>query len=194
MSYPNNYVIEHDEAVLKEVINAYPLATISVVIDGVIETVFLPLTYDHDTNRLIGHAQNSNPLFQAKGNIVHLIFHAENQYLSPSMIPEVKLPTWLYANVIVKGELKVTNSIADKNTSMRKQVTHFEAPSNGNWTMDMLNEKQLTGLFAAITFFEININHIQGYFKLSQNKSSAVREKIKLCLTQQGSRISEKIS
>ncbi|TMN41112.1 FMN-binding negative transcriptional regulator [Pseudoalteromonas sp. S2755] len=178
MSYPRNYYIESNPNILSSVITKHPLATLTVIQEGKLKTVFVPLTLSDDHAYLLGHATKDNPIFHS-GGVIQVIFHCEDHYLSPAVIPNIKLPTWLYANVIVEGELALIATDDEKYASMQTQITHFEQFSNSDWQLDNVPVNQRQSLFNAINFFKIKINTMHGAFKLSQNQSSDIRTKIK---------------
>ncbi|MCG9760327.1 MULTISPECIES: FMN-binding negative transcriptional regulator [Pseudoalteromonas] len=182
MSYPRNYYVESNPNILSSVITKHPLATLTVIQKGKLKTVFVPLTLSDDHAYLLGHATKDNPIFHT-GGIIQAIFHCEDHYLSPAVISDIKLPTWLYANVIVEGELALIATDVEKYASMQAQITHFEQFSNSDWQLDNVPANQRQSLFNAINFFKIKINSMHGAFKLSQNQSSDIRALIKTHLT-----------
>ncbi|UDM63567.1 FMN-binding negative transcriptional regulator (plasmid) [Pseudoalteromonas piscicida] len=182
MSYPRNYYIESNPNILSSVITKHPLATLTVIQEGKIKTVFVPLTLSDDHAYLLGHATKDNPIFHT-GGVIQAVFHCEDHYLSPTVIPAIKLPTWLYANVVVEGELALIATDDEKYASMQAQITHFEQFSNSDWQLDSVPANQRQSLFNAINFFKIKINTMHGAFKLSQNQSSDIRAIIKTHLT-----------
>ncbi|RXE85897.1 FMN-binding negative transcriptional regulator [Pseudoalteromonas sp. A757] len=182
MSYPRNYYVESNSNILSSVITKHPLATLTVIQKGKLKTVFVPLTLSDDHAYLLGHATKDNPIFHT-GGIIQAIFHCEDHYLSPAVISDIKLPTWLYANVIVEGELALIATDVEKYASMQAQITHFEQFSNSDWQLDNVPANQRQSLFNAINFFKIKINSMHGAFKLSQNQSSDIRALIKTHLT-----------
>ncbi|PCK33046.1 FMN-binding negative transcriptional regulator [Pseudoalteromonas piscicida] len=177
MSYPRQYYREDNPQLLCSVIKNNPLATLNIIQAQKIQTAFLPLTISEDQTHLLGHATKDNPIFQTRGPI-QATFHCDDHYLSPAVVPDIKLPTWLYANVIVMGELVLISDDEEKYQSMQAQLHHFEQFSHSDWQLNNVPAKQRQSMFNAINFFRINIVLMEGAFKLSQNQSQEVRSQI----------------
>ncbi|GEK11423.1 FMN-binding negative transcriptional regulator [Pseudoalteromonas sp. McH1-7] len=193
MSYPRKYYTENNQETLYALIAMNPLATINVIQANKVRSVFIPLTLSDDKTYLLGHATKDNPLFSEDDDSFQAIFHCQNHYLSPALLPDIKLPTWLYANVIVEGELTLVSQDNEKYALMQNQLQHFEQFSRSNWQLDSVPQPQQRSLFNAINFFQIRITQLHGAFKLSQNKSPHTRMQIKAHLEQYKPTLSQRI-
>jgi transcriptional regulator len=141
----------------------------------------------------------------AQGNTqITLIFHGEDDYISPNDVSdEVRamqtVPTWNYSKVHVTGQLIEFKNIDDKYQQLLLMSNYFEhkkvkqgltsAEKNIAWSLaDSVNKssqeqpslmnEQINHMLKAITVFSFTIDKVEGHFKLSQNKNTAVRRQI----------------
>jgi transcriptional regulator len=141
----------------------------------------------------------------AQGNTqITLIFHGEDDYISPNDVSDElrtmqKVPTWNYSKVHVTGQLIEFKNIDDKYQQLLLMSNYFEhkkvkqgltsAEKNIAWSLadsfnkssqeqpSLMNE-QINHMLKAITVFSFTIDKVEGHFKLSQNKNTAVRRQI----------------
>ncbi len=135
---------------------------------------------------------------------ITLIFHGEDEYISPNDVSVElsdmqKVPTWNYSKVHVTGQLTEVKNIEDKYQQLVLMSDYFEhkkvqqgltsAEKNIAWSLaDSFSQssqeiptsivKPINHMLKAITVFTLVIDKIEGYFKLSQNKKTAVRRQI----------------
>lgn len=140
---------------------------------------------------------------QSKTKIT-LIFHGEDDYISPNDVSielraMQKVPTWNYSKVHVVGQLTEVEKLDDKYQQLLLMSDYFEqqkeqqrltsAANNIAWSLadsfgqsspERLNQidESLKYMLKAITAFTFTIDKIEGHFKLSQNKNTAVRRQI----------------
>ncbi len=140
----------------------------------------VPFVLDSSQNKLYGHLAVKNPQLALleKADDLAVIFNGVNAYISPSWyISQEMVPTWNFESVQVSGRAR----ILDKDelfTVLTKLTEKHESLFNKPWTMNELSESRLNSLMKMITGFEIDISHIQGKSKLSQNRSIEDREAV----------------
>ncbi|MCG7534262.1 FMN-binding negative transcriptional regulator [Pseudoalteromonas sp. OOF1S-7] len=176
MSYPRSAFSQHNTEHLWQLIEDCPLATV-ITADPDCQLVHMPLSLSQDKTQLLGHANLANPLTQQQNTQQHVLFKGPDAYLSPSQVAGIMLPTWDYATVHIRGQLKEITHPDDKYATMQRQLTQFESEANP-WDMSTLSEHQIDKLFSQLFFFSIEITSITGTFKLSQNKSDDTRQAI----------------
>ncbi|WMN61826.1 FMN-binding negative transcriptional regulator (plasmid) [Pseudoalteromonas xiamenensis] len=167
--YPKRQFIETNPNELVKVMLAFPLATI---VDHHQNVVFVPLQPDELGTQLSGHVAAYNPLVNADGQDIVIVFSGEDDYISPNLVPNQYLPTWHYKKVIVKGTL---NTIKDPRLAWHelvKQVEHVEQTESSPWKANSLSLEEQAMLMKQIQVFTIDIDSIEGHFKLSQHKST----------------------
>ena len=154
-------------------IDNYALATVIALPEAEISNIPLLLAHENGKSYLRGHIARANPLHQLlKCNPDLLcIFNGPHGYISPSYYHSeaLNVPTWNYAVVHVKGQARLvdtTQLISILDASIDKHEAKLKQP----WSIDWNNElahKKLNGIIG----FELEISHIQGKFKLSQNRT-----------------------
>jgi transcriptional regulator len=135
----------------------------------------LPLLVDEKRSVLRGHLARANPqtAHLASGAHVLAIYHGPHAYVSPSVYEEPGVPTWNYVAVHAHGRARVLDE-----TGLRRllddMVARFDA---SDWRARVAPEVVETRL-AAIAAFEIDVERIEGKWKLSQNRSARDRERV----------------
>ncbi|KGJ89169.1 FMN-binding negative transcriptional regulator [Colwellia psychrerythraea] len=135
----------------------------------------------------LGESKNIAPL------IITLIFHGEDDYISPNDVSDEqstqqKVPTWNYAKVHVVGHVTEVSHSDEKYQHMSTSSDYFEqikvqqaltsADKNTPWSLNDTPKQAIAHMLNAITVFKLTISHIEGRFKLSQNKPIPVRIEI----------------
>ena len=129
---------------------------------------------------------------EGKNNIT-LIFHGEDDYISPNDVSaehssSQKVPTWNYAKVHVSGQVTEVTDLDEKYQQMLISSDHFEqiklqqkltSPNKQvAWSLASVPSHAIEHMLKAITVFTFTISRIEGRFKLSQNKATALRAQI----------------
>lgn len=168
MNYPPKHHQDDDKTHLIEVIKTYPLATVISVVNDEPLITHLPLVLKNE--KLIGHIDIYNP--QAKllraNNPVSVLFYGPQCYISPSVYGTTQLPTWNYIRVHLKGRVTRIESKAALKQSLIDMTEFLEAPDH-KYVLEPDNPR-LDHNLNYIEMFEIEINHWEGKFKLSQDK------------------------
>jgi len=161
------------------IIKQYPLAMLVSVIDKAPIITHLPLIYNEETGKLVGHIDKNNlQVDSLKGNKeVTLVFKGPDTYISPSIYTTEQLPTWNYLMVHLTGKASaITNPEKAKKTLV--DMTNFlEAPEN-KYSLTIDNPKMERAI-NYIHAFEIEITNWEGKFKLSQDKCVQDQENAK---------------
>jgi transcriptional regulator len=94
------------------------------------------------------------------------IFHGPHGYVSPSVYTEPGVPTWNYVVVHARGRVRLVDEKGLR-AILDDTVRHFDATG---WMMASI-EESLRPKLDAIAGFEIELSHLEGKSKLSQNRS-----------------------
>lgn len=114
-----------------------------------------------------------------------VIFSEPHAYISPSHYDKKEsVPTWDYISVHAYGKARILDEEAVIRKSLVDMIAFYEPGYLQQW--DSLPEKFKTGMMKGIVAFEIRITELQGQKKLSQNKSTAEKQRIIEGLRQQG--------
>lgn len=175
-----------DATILHDVIVKYPLGTWIVSNGHELVINHIPFLFEPDHGAhgaLIGHVARANPVWTELNESTKsaVVFHAEQGYVSPNWYASKRsdgrvVPTWNYAVVHVHGTAK---TIEDKEALLQIVSTltnQHEANQAHPWKVPDAPGDYIDKLLGAIVGIEIQIESIQGKFKLSQNRSAQDRQ------------------
>ncbi|TDY72861.1 transcriptional regulator [Leptospira meyeri] len=138
--------------------------------NGMVAT-HLPLLLSKDKQTLVGHFAKPNPQKESVGKEVLCIFSGPHCYISPSWYEtERAVPTWNFTAVHVKGILKIVEDSKKIHEGLVTLVKRFES-KDSKYRIESVDINYIEGLKKGIIPFEIQITHIEGKQKLSQNHS-----------------------
>jgi len=175
--YPPRRHVEQDVYRLHEVIFRFPFATI---ISGNNEPVVshIPLILDMTKGKhgvLRGHIDRGNPQAQfLNGDQMLAIFHGPNSYIAPHIFTTDQLPTWNSISVHVKGTATLVTDHSILIDSLHSITEHAE-PASGGYRLDK-GDARIPKLIDYIAGFEINIESLEGKFKMSQDRIPVDRQ------------------
>ena len=136
-----------------------------------IETSYLPFVLDRDRRKLVAHMARANPHWKMlEKQKVLVSFKGPDRYISPSIYAQpLNVPTWNYAVLEVRGRADVYDDAHHVESILKNSVTHFESRNGSSWKYEL--PKNFTeSLINAVVGIEIDLEVIEGKFKLSQNR------------------------
>ncbi len=168
--YPPPHHQINDRNKMIEVIKQYPLAMLVTVLKGNPLISHIPLIYNDETSKLVGHMDRNNPQVGSlqNGNDVKLVFKGPDTYISPSIYTTDQLPTWNYIIVHLHGIISVIDDSDKIKRSMVDMTRYLEAPDH-EYSL-AIDDPKMDRMVQYIHTFEIDITHWEGKFKLSQDK------------------------
>lgn len=209
--YPAKHYQTSDENITHyhDIIESNPLATLVFSHNSEIDISHIPCHFSIKTSNtnteqlerstLTAHVSNHHPLAEVLRSstvALQLVFHGEDAYISPRDVAienshAQSVPTWNYAKVHVSGIAHEIKAVDDKYQYMATSTAYFEQRlSKDNktkpWSIEEAPAIAIQKMLNAITIFSISITHIEGRFKLSQNKSKAVQQELAEQLTARG--------
>ncbi len=193
------YAVQHfaqeDVSVMRAYLVENPFAALVInTVDGP-SVDHLPLEFDPasgSSGRLVGHIARSNPLwreFESSRGLA--VFSAHHGYVSPDWYvskaadPRV-VPTWNYAAVHVSGTLRFFQD-ADRIKELLVQLTdRFESARPTPWRMNDAPAEFVERLVGGVVGVELQIDRMQGKWKLSQNRPQEDRDGVMAGLRREG--------
>ncbi|HET8554535.1 MAG TPA: FMN-binding negative transcriptional regulator [Rhodanobacteraceae bacterium] len=171
MYLPKAFKETHLDA-LHGLIRACPFATVVTRMAAGLDANHLP--FELVDGMLHGHVARGNDLATLDGAEVLVIFRGPQGYISPNWYPTKhetgrEVPTWNYAVVHVHGHLKVIEDAAWMRTLLARLTDRHEAIEPQPWKVTDAPEDHIEKSLRAIVGLEIDIERIEGKFKLSQN-------------------------
>ena len=138
----------------------------------------LPFALDED--RVLAHLVRANPIarrLRREPARALLIVSGPDGYVSPDWYGEAQLvPTWNYAAVHLRGELRLLDDTALRPILDRLSET-FEArlAPKPPWKTDKVEEGLLARMMRQIVPIEMSVDSVDSTFKLNQNRSDTAR-------------------
>lgn len=168
--------LEHDTRVLWETIEQNPFGTLIGISVSDPRVAHVPFRLQRSSGQfgtLQGHVAASNPIVADLTGRLLVVFGGPHAYVSPRFYSaQNRVPTWNYVAVHVRGRGRLVTGAAHKDQVMDELVARFEPGSEG-WNRSRLSEEQYRNRLNAIQTFELEIEELEGVFKLSQDKDAA---------------------
>lgn len=169
---------------LYQLVEKYPLGTLVTHSTNGIEANHLPFKLLHEPKSnhaiLIAHIARNNELHTliGSGTDVLVIFQGEQGYISPNWYPSKQLhhrhvPTWNYQVVHVKGKITFLEDEKSLRGILAKLTRTHEAKQEKPWKMSDAPSDYIAAELKEIIGIEIEIQHMIGKFKLSQNRDQS---------------------
>ncbi len=140
--YPPNHHQIQDQQKMITAIKQYPLASLISVIDGKPLISHIPVIFNEETGKLVGHIDKFNPQAESlKGNKeVTLVFKGPDCYISPSVYTTEQLPTWNYIIVHITGKVTAVTHPEKAKQTLVEMATFLEKPEH-NYILKLGNPK-----------------------------------------------------
>lgn len=173
--YPPARHLENDTEMLQAFLERYPFATL-ISARGTDDPVVtqLPLILDRargEKGVLFGHMDRSNPHAELlDSRHVMAIFHGPNSYISPLVYQTRQLPTWNSMSVHLWGRVRRLDDNAAVVRGLQS-ICERTDPGPDAFRLDE-DDPRIAALIDGIVGFEIDIDHMLGRFKLSQDRSA----------------------
>lgn len=191
MYLPSHFEV-NDQPTLLALMRQHPLGCLVMHTQEGLDANHLPfeiLQQDDGSLRLLAHVARANPLWQqlASGDRVLVIFKAADGYISPNWYPSKhqtheQVPTWNYQVVHAHGCIQIRDDEKFVRGVIGRLTRTHEARASqlpGNafapWKMGDAPAPYLQKMLGAIVGLEIDVERLEGKFKLSQNKQASDR-------------------
>jgi len=129
---------------------------------------------------IYGHIARQNPQTEAilASARAVIVFHGPHSYISPTWYtkPEA-VPTWNFAAVHAGGKLKAIAGEEALRELLGRLVRKYEGPGSA-YDLARLPRSYVSGLIGGILGFELEIELLEGKFKLGQERSEGDKEGI----------------
>ncbi|POZ63416.1 FMN-binding negative transcriptional regulator [Chromobacterium alticapitis] len=186
---------EMDIGSLLRLMRARPLATLSINGESGPIVNHVPLLAFRDGQSLVlrGHVARANPLWRELGCEPQAVavFHGDDAYVTPSWYPAKGehgkvVPTWNYAVAHARGRLRVEEDPAWLRALLTELTSEQESGFSLPWSMDDAPADYIEKLLSAIVGIELQVERLDGKFKLSQNQNEAARDGVSEGLASRG--------
>ena len=179
---------ETDPAKLHEFMIRNSFATLVTESEAGMVASHLPLLFDADAGRmgmLMGHMARANPQWRDVRGEVMVLFTGPHVYISPAWYEaDGTVPTWNYTAVHAYGTFQVVEDREILLELLRRTVATYESPRPRPWTFDE-SAPHVNQMIRSIVGFRIEIERLEGKWKLSQNHPEERRRRVIKALEQQ---------
>ena len=133
----------------------------------------VPFLYDGACRRIELHVARPNPLHEVIGTSASVLLTCAgpDAYVSPDWYAsQNQVPTWTYVAVHVSGRAR-TMDPAELPGHLDRLSAHFEARlPKAPWTAGKMDQQRLAAMMKAIVGIVIEVEAVEGNWKLNQHK------------------------
>lgn len=196
--HPNKTFRVTDRAKLFEFVRQKSFGQIVALSDNGLRAASVPFLLDEEGPQLRFHLSRGNALVAAlsKGTEAFVSLLGADTYISPDWygIPD-QVPTWNYVAVHIRGrcEQLPTSELPRILDDLSAQHEARLAPKTP-WTRSKMTPERDEGLQRGIVPFALSIEHIEGTWKLGQNKPDAAILSTIKALNAQGAAMPQEIA
>jgi transcriptional regulator len=196
--YVPSHFAETDLPTLFDFIERHSFGLLISLDDGVPVATHLPFLLDRNAGErgvLSAHVARQNPQWQQFADQqVLAVFHGPHAYVSPAWYAAEKVvPTWNYVAVHAYGRVELIEDLDETIALVRELTDRFERSRPDPWTFDP-SAPFVRKMATQIVAFRIEIEHIEGKWKLNQNHPEERRRRVIDRLREQGGDDSEAIA
>jgi transcriptional regulator len=129
-----------------------------------------------------GHISRQNPqsgAFDGRQTGV-IVFRGPHGYISPTWYTKTEnvVPTWNFAVVHATGKLRPVEGNKELNELLSKLIAKFESYEGTSYDFTRIDDSYKNGLMGGIIGFELEIELLEGKFKLGQDRSPADKQSL----------------
>jgi len=180
MYQPPHFAVA-EQATLLALMRAHPLATLVSVAGGEPAFTHLPLEVEEGAGglRLLGHVARANSHWSqwGEGASATAIFRGPDGYVSPRWYSTREaVPTWNYIVVHASGRVGITHDSEAKEHILKALIDRHDAAYRAQW--DELGDEFREKMKRGIVGVSIDVERLEGKFKLSQNRPAQDRRRV----------------
>ena len=132
-----------------------------------------------DYGKILGHVSRQNPqsqTFDGRQTAV-IVFRGPHGYISPTWYtkPDV-VPTWNFAVVHAMGWPQAITEKAALHDLLAKLIDKFESYQRSGYDFSKLPDSYVSSMLGGIVGFEMQIESLEGKFKLGQERSDGDKQ------------------
>jgi transcriptional regulator len=187
-----------DKSKLHDFIERHSFGLLISSLEGVPFATHLPFLLERSAGphgALIGHMAKANPHWrELAGQTVLAVFSGPHVYVSPSWYASDNVvPTWNYTAVHAYGRARLVEDPAGLRAIVEASIAFYEASMPRPWKLDA-GEEFIGRMLAQIVGFRLEIERLEGKFKLNQNHPAERQAKVVQELEAQGGPNAEAIA
>jgi transcriptional regulator len=162
-----------DVEVARSIARAHPFATI---VTADLRATHMPCLVDEDADGLVilGHVARPDPVSEALGGPLLLIFQGPHGYVSASWYESDTIPTWNHVTLHVRG---TPERLPDPLPVLERTVDRFEAGVEQPWSLRRMGETARE-MADDVIAFRLRADSWHAEAKLSQDKPEHERARV----------------
>ena len=148
----------------------------------VLRITHIPVILDRTAGiygKIFGHVSRQNPQSQAFDGRQPgvIVFRGPHGYISPMWYAKKEaVPTWNFAVVHATGRPAAITDKAALRSLLGRLIERFESDESSGYDFSKLSESTVTPMLGGIVGFEMQIEFLEGKFKLGQERSDAYKQ------------------
>jgi transcriptional regulator len=131
--------------------------------------------------KIIGHVSRQNPqsqVFDGRQTAV-IVFRGAHGYISPTWYVNTEVvPTWNFAVVHASGSPRAITEKAALHELLAKLIDKFESYQRSDYDFSKLPDSYVSSMLGGIVGFEMQIEALEGKFKLGQERSDDDKRRV----------------
>jgi transcriptional regulator len=177
---PKAHLVE-DRAFLHDFMDEYAFVDL-VTTSPALRITHIPTFLERARGRfgtVFGHISAQNPQRAALDGThpAVIVFRGPHGYISPAWYGKKDVvPTWNFAVVHVSGRPRMINGPDATRALLARLIRKFETKSGTSYDFDSLPADYVAGMMKGIVPFSMEIDAIEGKFKLGQERQAADRD------------------
>ena len=177
---PKPHLVE-DRKFLHDFMDEYSFVDL-VTASPTLRITHIPALLDRTAGKygaIFGHISRQNPQSKAfaENPPAVIAFRGPHAYISPTWYVKTEVvPTWNFAVVHASGKLKPITDKKALHDMLAKLIQKFEKSEKSAYDFATLPDNYKYGLIAGIIGFEMEIELLEGKFKLGQERNDADKQ------------------
>lgn len=172
-----------DRKLLHDFMDEYSFVDL-VTSEPTVRITHIPCVLDRGNGKfgtIFGHISKQNvqnQCFDGKQTAV-VVFRGPHSYISPTWYANQQaVPTWNFAVVHASGKLKPITDKKAMHDLLATLIDKFEKYEKSNYDFAKLPDSYIYGMIGGIVGFEMEIELLEGKFKLGQERSETDRQNV----------------
>ena len=189
---PKGHLVE-DRKLLHDFMDQYPFVDL-ITSSPTLRITHLPVVLNRTVGvygQIFGHISRQNPQSQAfDGHRPCVaVFRGPHGYISPTWFAKTDIvPTWNFAVVHASGRPRPITEKKELHEMLARLIDSFEKYQGSGYDFSKLPESYVSSLIEGIIGFEMQVESLEGKFKLGQNWSEDDKHRVLEHLRQEAQR------
>lgn len=172
-----------ERAFLHDFMDEYPFVEL-VTASPTLRITHIPVMLDRTAGaygKICGHVARQNPQSQTLDGRHPgvIVFRGPDGYISPTWLADKNVvPTWNFAVVHATGRPRAITDKTSLHTMLAKLIAKFESDQAAGYDFAKLPDSYVSSLMGGLVGFEMEIESLEGKFKLGQEHSEGDKQSL----------------